>query len=111
MSEALKSLIGKAADGPLTRAEAEDAFGIIMSGEATMAQIGGLLMALRTRGETVDEITGAAAAMRARMAAVAARDEGPSPGRPRNSPSLSGRRPRKARTRARAHLCRLRARA
>ncbi len=72
MSEALKSLIDKAADGPLTRAEAEQAFAIIMSGEATMAQIGGLLMALRTRGEAVDEIAGAAAAMRAKAAAVAA---------------------------------------
>ena len=74
MSDALKSLIGKAADGPLTRAEAEEAFAIIMSGEATMAQIGGLLMALRTRGEAVDEIVGAAAAMRAKAAVVKAPD-------------------------------------
>jgi len=74
MSDALKSLIGKAADGPLTRAEAEQAFAIIMSGEATMAQIGGLLMALRTRGEAVDEIVGAAAAMRAKAAVVQAPD-------------------------------------
>jgi anthranilate phosphoribosyltransferase len=72
MSDALKSLIGKAADGPLSRTEAEEAFAIIMSGEATMAQIGGLLMALRTRGEAVDEIVGAAAAMRATAAAVKA---------------------------------------
>ncbi|HUS53385.1 MAG TPA: anthranilate phosphoribosyltransferase [Thermohalobaculum sp.] len=72
MSDALKPLIGKAADGPLTRAEAEAAFAIIMSGEATMAQIGGLLMALRTRGEAVEEITGAAAAMRAKAAHVKA---------------------------------------
>jgi anthranilate phosphoribosyltransferase len=72
MSDALKPLIGKAADGPLTRAEAEQAFGIIMSGEATMAQIGGLLMALRTRGEAITEITGAAAAMRAKAAHVKA---------------------------------------
>ncbi len=41
-----------------------------MSGEATPAQIGGLLMAMRVRGESVAEITGAARAMRARMAAV-----------------------------------------
>ncbi len=41
MSDALRSLIGKATDTPLTRAEAEQAFTIIMSGEATMAQIGG----------------------------------------------------------------------
>jgi anthranilate phosphoribosyltransferase len=72
MCDALKPLLGKAASGPLTRAEAEAAFGILMSGEATMAQIGGLLMALRTRGETVDEITGAAAAMRATAARVTA---------------------------------------
>jgi anthranilate phosphoribosyltransferase len=72
MSDTLKPLIAKAADGPLTRAEAEAAFDIIMSGEATMAQTGGLLMALRTRGEAVDEIAGAAAAMRAKAAHVKA---------------------------------------
>ena len=47
--------------------EAEAAFGVIMSGEATPAQIAGLLMAMRVRGETVAEITGAVRAMRARM--------------------------------------------
>jgi anthranilate phosphoribosyltransferase len=72
MSEALKPLIATAADGPLTRDEAEEAFGIIMAGEATMAQTAGLLMAIRTRGEAVDEIAGAAAAMRAKAAAVKA---------------------------------------
>lgn len=72
MSNTLKPLIAKAADGPLTREEAEEAFGVIMSGEATMAQTAALLMALRTRGETVDEIAGAAAAMRAKAAAVKA---------------------------------------
>ncbi|MDH3667406.1 MAG: anthranilate phosphoribosyltransferase [Paracoccaceae bacterium] len=72
MSDALKPLIAKAADGPLTRSEAEEAFGIIMAGEATMAQTAGLLMALRTRGEAVDEIAGAAAAMRAKAARVTA---------------------------------------
>jgi anthranilate phosphoribosyltransferase len=72
MSDTLKPLIAKAADSPLTRAEAEAAFAIIMSGEATLAQIGGLLMALRTRGETVSEIAGAAAAMRAKAAHVKA---------------------------------------
>jgi anthranilate phosphoribosyltransferase len=56
------------ADGrPLRADEAEAAFGIIMSGAATPSQIGGLLMALRVRGETVEEITGAARAMRAKM--------------------------------------------
>ena len=47
--------------------QAEAAFDIIMSGEATPAQIGALLMAMRLRGETVAEITGAVRAMRARM--------------------------------------------
>jgi anthranilate phosphoribosyltransferase len=72
MSEALKPLIGAAADAPLTRAQAEGAFDAIMSGEATPAQIGGFLMALRTRGETVEEIAAAAAVMRAKMTKVRA---------------------------------------
>ena len=55
MADTLKPLIAKAIDAPLTRAEAEAAFGIIMSGEATPAQTGGFLMVLRTRGESVDE--------------------------------------------------------
>ncbi|MFN3261127.1 MAG: anthranilate phosphoribosyltransferase [Pikeienuella sp.] len=71
MSDALKPLIGKAAAGPLSRAEAEAAFGAIMAGDATPAQIGGFLMALRTRGESVDEYAAAAAAMRARATRVA----------------------------------------
>jgi anthranilate phosphoribosyltransferase len=58
MSERLRPLIGLAADRPLTRAEAETAFGCLFDGEATPAQMGGLLMALRTRGETVDEYVG-----------------------------------------------------
>ena len=69
----LKATIGKvAAGGRLTRAEAEDAFGIIMSGEATPVQIGAFLTGLRLRGETVDEIAGAVATMRARMTRVEA---------------------------------------
>lgn len=64
MSEQLKPLIDAAADGPLTRAQAEEAFQILFEGEATPSQIGGLLMALRTRGETVDEYAAAAAVMR-----------------------------------------------
>jgi anthranilate phosphoribosyltransferase len=64
----LKAHIAMVADGrPLRADEAEAAFGIIMSGAATPSQIGGLLMALRVRGETVEEITGAARAMRAKM--------------------------------------------
>ncbi len=66
MSDALKPLISKAADMPLSRAEAEVAFEILFEGAATPAQIGGFLMALRTRGETVDEFAAAASVMRAK---------------------------------------------
>jgi len=66
MSDALKPLIGASADRPLTRAEAEQAFAILFDGEATPSQIGGLLMAMRTRGETVEEYAAAAAVMRAK---------------------------------------------
>ena len=69
----LKPVLARLADGAaLSADEAEDAFGIIMSGEATPAQIAGMLMAMRVRGETVGELTGAVRAMRARMATVAA---------------------------------------
>ena len=69
----LKATIGKvAAGGRLSRAEAEEAFGIIMSGEATPVQIGAFLTGLRLRGETVDEIAGAVATMRAKMTRVEA---------------------------------------
>src|SRR6201992_4013457 len=69
----LKSIIAKVATGAtLTREEAAHAFDRMMSGEATPSQMGGLLMALRVRGETVDEITGAASTMRAKMQKVAA---------------------------------------
>lgn len=72
MSE-IKPFIAKVADGiALTRAEAEAAFEILMSGNATPAQIGGLLMAMRVRGETVDEIAGAVSVMRAKMLPVEA---------------------------------------
>ena len=72
MSDALKPLIAAAADGPLSNAQAVQAFDILMTGDATPSQIGGLLMALRVRGEAVDEIAGAAAAMRAKCLAVKA---------------------------------------
>src|SRR6201993_1542301 len=69
----LKSIIGKVATGAtLTREEAAAAFDGLMSGEATPSQMGGLLMALRVRGETVEEITGAVSAMRAKMLRVTA---------------------------------------
>ena len=58
--------------GPLSGAEAHEAFSVIMDGAATPAQIGAFLMGLRVRGETVDEIVAAASAMRARMIRVQA---------------------------------------
>jgi anthranilate phosphoribosyltransferase len=71
--ESFKPLIAKVAAGAtLTRTEAESAFDSMLSGEVTPSQMGGFLMALRVRGETVDEITGAVAAMRAKMIAVKA---------------------------------------
>jgi anthranilate phosphoribosyltransferase len=70
---ALKPFLAKTADGAvLSREEAKAAFDVIMAGRATEAQIGALLMALRVRGETVDEITGAAAAMRGAMTRLSA---------------------------------------
>jgi anthranilate phosphoribosyltransferase len=75
MSTTLKPLLTRLATGAtLTEAEAEAAFDIIMSGEATPAQIGALLMAMRVRGETVAELTGAVRAMRARMTSIEAPD-------------------------------------
>jgi anthranilate phosphoribosyltransferase len=72
MSDDLRPLIGLAADRPLTRAEAERAFEALFEGAATPSQMGGLLMALRTRGETVEEIAAAARVMRAKCNAVRA---------------------------------------
>ena len=69
----MKPVLARLADGEtLAETEAEAAFAIIMAGEATPAQIAGLLMAMRVRGETVAEMTGAVRAMRARMLAVEA---------------------------------------
>ncbi len=71
-----KALLGQVADGrPLDEAQAEAAFEVMMSGDATPAQIGGFLMALRVRGESVEEITGAVRTMRAKMLRVAAPDD------------------------------------
>jgi len=73
VSNDLKPLLARLAGGAaLSAGEAEAAFNIIMSGEATPAQIGGLLMAMRVRGETVPELTGAVRAMRSRMTAIQA---------------------------------------
>ncbi|MDP3196837.1 anthranilate phosphoribosyltransferase [Tabrizicola sp.] len=74
MSDVLKPLIGIAANRPLTRAEAESAFDALFEGQGTPAQMGGFLMALRTRGETVDEYAAAASVMRSKCNAVKAPD-------------------------------------
>jgi anthranilate phosphoribosyltransferase len=71
--ESFKPLLGKIAAGAsLTREESAVAFDAMLSGEVTPAQMGGFLMGLRVRGETVEEITGAVAAMRAKMLRVEA---------------------------------------
>jgi len=68
-----KALLSVAAAGKsLTSEQAEAAFDIMMSGNATPSQMGGFLMALRVRGETVEEITGAVRAMRAKMTRIEA---------------------------------------
>lgn len=68
-----KAFIGKVATGaPLTAGESAEAFDIMMSGAASLPQIAGFLMALRVRGETVDEITGAARTMREKATPVTA---------------------------------------
>ncbi|MFV2001385.1 MAG: anthranilate phosphoribosyltransferase [Paracoccaceae bacterium] len=72
MSDDLKPMIAAAADRPLSRGEAEAAFTILFEGNATPSQIGGFLMALRTRGETVAEYAAAARVMRAKCNAVRA---------------------------------------
>jgi len=73
MADEFRALIAKVATGaPLTRDEAALAFDRMMSGEATPSQMGALLIGLRVRGETVDEITGAVTTMRAKMLKVAA---------------------------------------
>ncbi|MDH7794818.1 MULTISPECIES: anthranilate phosphoribosyltransferase [unclassified Beijerinckia] len=71
--ESFKPILAKVAAGAsLTRPEAEAAFDNLLSGEVTPAQMGAFLMALRVRGETVDEFTGATAAMRGKMLGVTA---------------------------------------
>jgi anthranilate phosphoribosyltransferase len=75
-SPTMKDMIARVAGGDtLSQDEAQAAFDIMMSGEATPSQIGGFLMALRVRGETVDEITGAARTMRAKMTRVSAPED------------------------------------
>ncbi|MDV7338887.1 anthranilate phosphoribosyltransferase [Terasakiella sp. A23] len=73
MSDEMKPIIATVADGKsLSVDDAKLAFDTIMSGNASDAQIGAFLMALRVRGETVDEITGAATIMREKMSPVKA---------------------------------------
>ncbi|MEM6594532.1 MAG: anthranilate phosphoribosyltransferase [Pseudomonadota bacterium] len=74
MSDAMKPLIFAASEGPLSRTQAEAAFEELFNGTATQAQMGGLLMALRTRGESVAEYAAAAAVMRAKCNPVKAPD-------------------------------------
>ncbi|MTJ84075.1 MAG: anthranilate phosphoribosyltransferase [Telmatospirillum sp.] len=70
-ADMMKSLLARVAAGEcLTEEDSARAFDVIMSGDATPAQIGGFLMALRVRGETVAEITGAARVMRAKAQSV-----------------------------------------
>jgi anthranilate phosphoribosyltransferase len=72
----LKSLIAKVANGEsLTSGESNVAFDILMSGQATPSQMGAFLMALRVRGETVEEIVGAVRSMRERMLPVIAPED------------------------------------
>jgi anthranilate phosphoribosyltransferase/anthranilate synthase/phosphoribosyltransferase len=73
MNLSLKPVLARLARGErLTAEEAQVAFGVVMDGQATPAQIGGMLMAMRVRGESVAELTGAVTAMRARMSRVEA---------------------------------------
>ena len=73
MSEIVRSAIARVVGGgSLSRAEAEQAMGEVMDGAATPAQLAGLLLALRMRTETVDELAGFALAMRARVLALTA---------------------------------------
>ena len=72
MSDAMKPLIYAASEGPLSRAQAEEAFEHLFDGKATPAQVGGLLMAMRARGESVAEYAAAAAVMREKAVKVRA---------------------------------------
>ena len=74
MSEQIKSLIAEASNGPLSHEKAIEAFEILFEGSATLAQIGGLLMAMRTRQESVIEYAAAASVMRLKCVKVKAPD-------------------------------------
>jgi len=71
MSEPVRSALAAVVDGEsLTTDEARLAMGSVMDGHATPAQLAALLVALRMRGETIDELAGFAAAMRERVVRV-----------------------------------------
>lgn len=73
---AFKDIISKVADGnALSVEETEEAFGFLMSGDASPSQIAALLVGLRVRGETQDEFVGAIKAMRSKMLPVDAPDD------------------------------------
>lgn len=73
MSPNMKTVLGSIAAGQtLSETEAQHVFELLMSGDVTPSQMGALLMGLRVRGETIEEITGAARAMRARALTVQA---------------------------------------
>lgn len=73
----LKPALASAVDGKsLSEGSAYDAMGLIMDGQATPAQLAGFLVALRMKGETVEELTGFARAMRERCALIAPKVDG-----------------------------------
>lgn len=72
----MKTTLAQVASGEaLDQKTAEQTFDIIMSGDATPVQIGALLMGLRVRGETIDEIAGAVKVMRSKMVRVSAPED------------------------------------
>src|SRR5881394_1190950 len=67
-----RALVALANQQSLSEEQTAEVFGVVMSGEATPAQIGGLLLGLRTKGETADELAGATRALRKAMVRVTA---------------------------------------
>ncbi|WP_124111704.1 anthranilate phosphoribosyltransferase [Palleronia sp. THAF1] len=72
MSDAMKPILYAASEGPLSQSQATQAFEMLFEGTATQAQMAGLLMAMRARGESVSEYAAAAAVMRAKCTPVQA---------------------------------------
>ena len=70
MTEEMIPLIYAASEGPLSTAQAKLAFDILFEGKATPSQVGGFLMGMRARGESVSEYSAAAEAMRSRCIPV-----------------------------------------